>query len=104
MGDLEHAEMESFCGGSKLCSHQRQWSCGGHLGMLSAQQESAPLGGGHDLTNSILLDTGVHTAVSCVSLLPTILLADVPCVLHEYRHQIICILHPAVPIASQPTI
>lgn len=53
MGDLEHAEMESFCGGSKLCSHQRQWSCGGHLGMLSAQQESAPLGGGHDLTNSI---------------------------------------------------
>jgi len=59
-----------------------------------------------DMTSqtAFLLDNGVHTAASCVGLLPTILFADVPCVLHEYRHQIICIFHPAVPIASRPTI
>lgn len=72
------------------------------LGCYQLSKKVLPWEEGMTSQTAFLLD--MHTAVSCVSLLPTILLADVPCVLHEYRHQIICILHPAVPIASQPTI
>ena len=92
--------------------------------MLSAQQESALLKGGQDVS---MLQTPSYTSIVthgiCTAathgksvrfiqpakkyfaasneiLLPTVLFADVPCMLYEYRHQIICILHPAVTISA----